>query len=137
MEFTESVKIFPRSGDAGHVGLTTQSSFSSYFAGHARYFTGEPVELVHHGVECFFELKNFAAHVHGDLAGEIAVRNGGCYFSDVTYLASQVAGHEVNVVSKIFPRSGDTGHLRLATEFSFGSHFAGLRALLLRRNAFS
>ena len=34
-------EIFPRSGDAGHVGLSAQPAFRSDFAGHARHFGGE------------------------------------------------------------------------------------------------
>src|SRR5262249_13247261 len=44
-------------------------------------------------------------------------------FGDVADLAGQVAGHEVDVVSEVFPRSG-TGHLRLAAQFAFGTDFA-------------
>ena len=118
-------EIFPRSSDTRHVRLSTQTSFGSDFAGHARDFAGEPVELVDHRVERFFELENFAAHVDRDLARQIAVRDSGCHFGDVSDLARQVAGHEVDVVGEIFPRSADAGHLRLAAELAFGSDFAG------------
>ena len=60
-------QVLPGTGDAGHVGLTAESSFGSHFAGHARHFAGEPVQLVHHRVDGFFQQQNFAAHVHGDL----------------------------------------------------------------------
>ena len=52
-------QILPRSGHAGHVGLAAKPAFRSHFAGHARHFAGEPVELVHHGVQRFFELQEF------------------------------------------------------------------------------
>src|SRR3979411_1657287 len=90
----------------------------------ARYFAGKPVQLVHHRVKGFFELEDFTANVHRNFSGKIAIRNGCCNFSDVTDLASQVAGHEVNVVSEIVPRSGYAWTLGLAAELSFGSDFA-------------
>ncbi len=61
-------KILPGTGDARHVGLSAQPAFGSDFARHARHFAGEPVQLVHHRVQRFFELQNLAAHVHRDLA---------------------------------------------------------------------
>ena len=68
MEFTESVKILPRSRDTGHVGLTAEPPFGSNFARHARHFRGERAKLLDHRVQRFFQLQNFAAHVDGDLA---------------------------------------------------------------------
>ncbi len=117
-------KIFPGSGDTGDVGLSAQAAFGTDFAGHARYFAGEPVELVDHRVERFFELQNFAAHVDRDLARQIAAGDGGRDFRDVSHLARQVAGHEVHVVGEIFPRSTDAGHLRLTAELAFRTDFA-------------
>ena len=118
-------QILPRTRDARHVGLSAQSSFRTHFAGHARHFAGEPVQLVHHRVQRFFELQDFAAHVHRDLARQVAARDCRCHFGDVSHLASQVAGHEVHVVGEIFPRAAHARHLRLSTEFAFRSHFAG------------
>ena len=40
-------------------------------------------------------------------------------------MASQVAGHQVHVVGKVFPRARYVRHLRLSAEFAFGSDFAG------------
>ena len=80
-------EIFPGAGDAGDVGLSTEAAFGANFAGDARDFAGETVELVDHGVERFFQLQNFAADVDRDLAREVAVGDGGCDFGDVTDLA--------------------------------------------------
>ena len=118
-------EILPRSGDARHVGLTAEPAFRSYFTGHARHFAGEPVELIHHRVQRFFQLQNFAAHIDGDFAGKVAIGDGSCYFGDVTNLAGQVAGHEVHIVREILPCSSDAWNVGLATEFAFRSHFAG------------
>src|SRR5258708_7111282 len=83
--------MFPGAGDAGHLGLAAETSFGSHFARHARHLPRESVELVHHGVQGFFQAQDFAAHVHGDLAGEIAAGDGGSHFRDVTHLTRQVA----------------------------------------------
>ncbi len=118
-------EIFPGSGHAGHVGLAAESAFGADLAGHAGHFGGEGAQLLHHGVERFFELQDFAAHVHGDLAGEVAAGDGRGHFGDVSHLAGEVAGHEVDVVGEVFPGAGDAGHLRLAAQLAFGADFAG------------
>src|SRR6185312_9902011 len=43
-------EIFPRTGNARHIGLTTEPPFRTDFAGDARDFAGERVELVHHRI---------------------------------------------------------------------------------------
>ncbi len=126
-------EILPRSGDAGHVGLAAESAFGSDFAGHARHFAGERVELVHHGVDGFFQQQNFAADVHRDLLRQVAVGDGRGHFGDVAHLAGQVAGHGVHGVGEILPRSGDAGHLRLTAELAVGAHFAGHARHFARR----
>ena len=99
-------EVLPGAGDAGDVGLTAQAAFGADFASDASNFSGEAVELVHHRVERFFELQDFAAHVYGDLAGKVAAGNGGGDFGDVADLAGQVAGHEIDVVGEVFPGAG-------------------------------
>ena len=118
-------KILPRSGDAGHVGLAAETAFRSDFASHARHFGSERAKLLDHGVERFFELQNFAAHVDRDLARQVAVGDGRRHFGDVSHLRRQVAGHEVDRVGEILPRAGDARHLRLAAELAVGADFAG------------
>ena len=85
---------------------------------------GERVELIHHRVDGVLQLQNFAAHVHRDLAGQIAVGHGRGHFGDVAHLRRQVAGHGVDGVGQILPDAADALHFRLAAEFAFGAHFA-------------
>src|SRR5262245_28234475 len=118
-------EVLPGAGDAGHVGLAAETAFGADLAGDARHLAGETVELVHHGVERFLQLKDFAAHVHGDLAGEVAAGNGSGDLGDVADLAGQVAGHRVDAVGQVLPGAGDAGHLGLAAEFAFGADLAG------------
>ena len=59
---------FPRSGYTGHFSLTTELAFGTHFARDARHLGREAIQLVHHGVDSFFQLQNFALHIHGNLA---------------------------------------------------------------------
>ena len=43
---------------------------------------------------------------------------------DVSHLAREITGQRVHVVRQILPRAGDTGHVGLSAELSFGSDFA-------------
>ncbi len=54
-------EFLPNAGDAFHFGLTAEFSFGAHFAGHAGYFGGEAVELVHHRVDGLFQFENFPA----------------------------------------------------------------------------
>src|SRR5206468_4248283 len=62
---------------------------------------------------------------YSDLARQVSAGDGGGDFGDVAHLTSQVAGHEVHVVGQIFPCAADVRHLRLASQFAFGTNFAG------------
>src|SRR5262249_10564886 len=93
----------------------------AHLARHARHLASKAVELVHHGVEGFFQLQNLATHVDGDLAGEVAIGNGRGDLSDIAHLPGQVTGHEVDVVREIFPGATYTGHLPLRTDLAFGA----------------
>ncbi len=75
--------------------LTTEFSFGTHFARHARNFAGERVQLIHHRVDGVFQFENFALHVHRDLARQVAAGHGGRHFCDVSDLGREVAGHGV------------------------------------------
>jgi hypothetical protein len=60
MELTLSVKSFPGSSHAGHLRLSAEFAFGADFAGHARHFGGEGVQLIHHRIDGVFEFENFA-----------------------------------------------------------------------------
>ena len=61
-------QILPRSRDARYHRLAAQAAIRAHFARHARHFAGERAQLVHHGVQCFLQQQDLAAHVHRDLA---------------------------------------------------------------------
>src|SRR5204862_488504 len=79
-------EVLPGAGDAFHIGLAAELAFGADFAGDAGDFGGEGAELLHHGVHGLFELKDFAADVHGDFAGEVAVGHRDGDFGDVADL---------------------------------------------------
>src|SRR5205085_1598948 len=106
-------QVFPGAGDAGHDGLAAEFAFSADFAGHARHFRGEGAQLIHHCVNGFLELQNLAAHVHGNLLGEVSVGHGNGDLGDVADLTGKVTGHRVDVVREVFPGAGDTLDLSL------------------------
>ncbi len=118
-------EVLPGSADAGDVGLAAELAFGADFAGHAGDFAGEGVELVHHGVDGVLQLENFALHVHGDLAGEVAAGDGGGDFGDVADLSGEVAGHGVDGVGEVLPGSGHAGHVGLAAKPAFAADLAG------------
>src|SRR5262249_54744509 len=117
-------EIFPRAGHARHVGLATKLAFRSYVRRDARYFAGRAAELIDHRVEGLFQLQDFAAHVDGDLAREIATRDRGGNLGDVAHLIGKIARHRVDAVGQVLPRSGDAGNGRLATKLAVGAHLA-------------
>ena len=103
-------QVLPGAGDARHLRLAAELAFGADFAGDARHFRGEGVELVHHRVDGVLQLENFAAHVDGDLARQVAARHGGGHLRDVAHLVGEVAAHGVHRVGQILPGAGDAGH---------------------------
>ena len=83
-------QVLPGAGDAEHVGLAAEPAFGADLARDARHFAGEGVELVHHRVDGFLELQDFARHVHGDLLRQVAAGDGGRDVGDVADLRGQV-----------------------------------------------
>jgi len=81
MKFTLSVRSFHVAGDAGYLRLSAEFAVGADFARYTRHFSGEGVELVHHGVDGVLEFENFALHVDRDLARQIAAGYGGGHFS--------------------------------------------------------
>ncbi len=118
-------QVLPGAGDAGHLGLAAELAFGADLAGDAGHFRGEGVELVHHGVDGVLELLDFALHVHGDLARQVAARDRRRHLGDVADLGGQVAGHRVDAVGQVLPGAGDAGHVGLAAEPAFGADLAG------------
>src|SRR6185312_7959976 len=101
---------------ARHVGLAAQLAGGADLAGDAGDLAGEAVELVHHGVDGVLQLEDLALGVDADLAGEVAVGDGGGHVSDVPHLAGEAARHEVDAVGEVLPGAGDPLDVGLAAE---------------------
>src|SRR6185369_11839805 len=117
-------QVFPRSGNARHVRLTAQPTFSADLTRHARHLADEAVELIDHGVERLLELENLAAHVHRDLPRQVSIGNRGSHLGDVADLRGQIAGHRVHAVGQVLPSARHTWHLSLTAELTVGAHLA-------------
>src|SRR6266498_1586033 len=131
-------QVFPGAGDARHHRLTAELAFGADLARHARHFRGKRVQLVHHRVDGVLELENLAAHVHRDLARQVAARDRRRHLGDVAHLVGEVAAHGVHRVGQILPSAGNARHDGLAAELAFGAdlarharHFRGERAQLI------
>src|SRR5439155_509329 len=65
-------EVLPGPRRTRHPGLATEATLGTDLARHARDLAGEPVQLVDHAVDRVLELEDLAAHVDGDLLGEVA-----------------------------------------------------------------
>src|SRR5205085_1710275 len=65
-------QILPRASHTRHGRLAVEDAFAADLACDACDFGSESVELVHHRVDRVLEFQNFAAHVHGDFARQVA-----------------------------------------------------------------
>src|SRR5690606_16657806 len=118
-------EVLPGAADAFHLRLTAKTAFGADFAGDARHFGGERVELIDHRVDGVFELEDLALHVDGNLLRQVPTRHSGGDFADVAHLAGEVAGHVVALLALPTRRSSDPFHLRLPAKTAFGAHLAG------------
>ena len=112
-------KIRPRTGYAAHFRLAAELAFRTDLARHAGDFGCEEAQLIHHRVYRVLQFQNFAAHIHSNLARQIAVRHGRGDFRDVADLHREIGRHGVHAVSEIFPGAGYVFHVRLAAQFAF------------------
>src|SRR5207237_5650385 len=113
--------------DATHtldLSLAAELAFGAYFVGDPGHLAGKCVELVDHDVDRVFELKDLTLDVHGDLLGQVAIGDRGGDLGDVSNLACEVAGHEVDVVGEVLPHATDAAHLGLAAQLALSAHLA-------------
>ena len=118
-------EIFPHPGYARHHRLPTEPAVGPDLTHHPRHLRGERAELIDHRVGGFFQLQNLAAHIDGDLLGEIASGHGDRDLCDVPDLSGQVTGHLVDRVGQIFPNARYALDLCLAAELALDADFAG------------
>src|SRR5205807_1291782 len=90
----------------------------------ARDLRGKRGELVDHRVDRVLELENLAARVHGDLVGEVAVRDRGGDVGDVPDRSEERRGGKVHVLGQAAPGAADALDLGLAAELPFPADLA-------------
>src|SRR5690606_15373094 len=76
-------QVGPGAVDSRHLRLPAELALGADLARHAGDLGGEAVELVDHRVDGVLELGDLAAHVHGDLARQVAARHGRGHLGDV------------------------------------------------------
>ena len=119
-------EVLPDPGDFLRLRLAAELPFDAHLAGDSGHFSGERVQLIDHRVDGVLQREELALHVDRDLLAEVAVRDRGGDLGDVSHLAGQVAGHEVDVVGEVLPDAADLdGHRGGLTELAFGAHLAG------------
>src|SRR5207248_1134075 len=84
-------------------------------------FRGKRAELIDHRVDDVLDLKNLTADIDGDLLRQVARGNGRRDLGHVAQLHGQVAGHRVDAVRQILPRSGNALDVSLSAELAFGA----------------
>ena len=128
-------QVLPGAGDAGHLRLAAELAFGADFARDARHFRSKRIELVDHRVDGVLQFEDFALHVHGDLARQVAARDGGGHFGDVADLRGEVGRQQVDVVGQVFPGAGDARHLRPGRRGGLRCRPRARRASLRRRTS--
>ena len=83
-------QILPCAGNAGHRCLAAELAIGADLARHPGHFRGERRQLIDHGVHGFLQLQDFALDIDGDLAAEIAARDGRRDVGDVADLTGEV-----------------------------------------------
>src|SRR5262249_17823433 len=116
-------EVLPRTGDTRHDGLPAELSISAYFTRDARHFRCERTQLVHHRIDGFLELKDFAAYVDGNFFRKVTVGHRDRHLGNVANLSRQVIRHGVHVLGQVFPHTGDFSYLCLSAELAFGADF--------------
>src|SRR5262249_59830463 len=86
-------QILPGASDARDQGLAAELAFGTDLARDPSDFGGETAQLIDHGVDRVFELKDFAANIDSDLFRQIAVRDRDGHVGTVAHLCSYSPGH--------------------------------------------
>src|SRR5690606_33075383 len=111
-------EILPRACNTRHDRLAAELAFCAHLTRDACHVRRERVELIHHRADGVLELEDFSFDIDGDLARQVAARDGGGDLGDVAYLAGEIARHRVDVVGEVLPCTGDARHDRLTAELA-------------------
>ena len=112
-------EVPPRTRNAVHLGLPTQSALGADFAGDPGDLVGEARQLVDHRVDGVLQLQDLTLRGDGDLLRQVALGHGRGDGGDVADLVGQVRRHRVHVLGEVLPGARDPGHLGLTTQLPF------------------
>ena len=82
-------------------------------------------KVLDHGIDVVFELGHFAAGIHLNGTGEIALRNGGRHVGNGAHLSRKVRRQQVHVIREVFPDTGGAGDVRLTAQAALDADFLG------------
>ncbi len=119
-------QVLPRAGHAGHLRLPAELAFGADLARHAGHLGGEGVvswsTIV---LMVFFSSRISPRDVDGDLAGQVAARDGRGHVGDVADLGRQVATPSKLTLSvRSFHVPATPSDVGLAAELAFGADLA-------------
>src|SRR5262249_52949011 len=117
-------EVLPCARHTRDLRLAAKLALGPDFAGHARHFCGERIQLVDHRVDRVLQVENFALRVHVDLGGQVAARHRSRDFGNVADLCCEVPCHRVDRVGQVLPRASHARDVRLATETTLTAYFA-------------
>ena len=116
---TLSSQVLPDAFDALDFRLAAEFSVGADFAGDAGNFRCERPQLIHHRVHGVLELQDLALGIDRDFLREVALRDRGRDFCDVSDLGGQIIREQVDVVGQILPDAGDVWHFGLRAQLPF------------------
>ncbi len=118
-------EVPPHTGDARNLRLTAQAPLGTHVPGDPGHLVGEGGELVHHRVDGVLQLQDLPARVDVDLLREVTARHGRRHLGDLPHLGREVAGHEVDGVRQLLPRTRHTVHTGLTAQPALRAHVPG------------
>ena len=106
------------------MGLAAQLAFRADLARDTRYFRCERAKLIDHRIDRVLELQNFTLNIHGDFLREVSVGDSRGDFRDISDLRRQIAGHEIHIISQVFPGACHALDFGLSAQLAFRADFA-------------
>ena len=82
------------------------------------------LQVADHLVDVVLQSGDFALRIDLNRTRQIAFRHRRRDVGDRAHLRRQIRGELIDVVGQVAPRAGRAGHVGLAAEFSFDTHFA-------------
>jgi hypothetical protein len=96
-----------------HVGEFGQVGLEPILLGIA---VGGKPQVVDHRIDVVFQFGHFAARIHLNRAGQVALGHRGRHFGDGAHLRREVGGKEVDVAGEMLPGAGRARHVGLTAE---------------------